>query len=251
MRGTAVSEWVCGNCKSINRAAAGSCYSCGGSKQANAVTTPVPTQAPTSATLGARVAATPDASGGAPGAIAGGPFGFPTTSAAMPQMSPPRAASMSDVLGGLVAGLVAAILATAIWYGVIVVTHYEFGIVAIAVGFLVGQGVVLGARGRASIALVVISPLLTLLALGIGEYLIVAYFVGQEVGVPIDVVQPLDFIVSVVVDSITADPITLAFWAIALFQAVAIPWRALTRWTPTTDLPAVHDIPAPNEAPAA
>jgi hypothetical protein len=239
-----VSEWVCGNCKSINRAAAGSCYSCGGSKAVVAAAAPAPSSAvPTTGTL-------TGAPGAAPGAIAGGPFGLPAASAAMPPMAPPRAASMSDVLGGLFAGLVAAILATAIWYGVIVVTHYELGIVAIAVGFLVGQGVVLGARGRASIALVVISPLLTLLALGIGEYLIVAYFVGQELGVPIDVVQPPDFVMSVIVDSIASDPITLAFWAIALFQAVAIPWRAITRWTPTTDLPPVRDIPAPNEAPA-
>jgi hypothetical protein len=137
--------------------------------------------------------------------VAAGPFGVPNVAGPMVDMAPPTPASMSDVLGGLLAGVVAAVLASAIWYGVVAVSHYELGIVAIAVGFIVGQGVVLGARRRASMLLVVISPILTLLALAISEYLIVAHFVGQELGVPIDVVQPPDFIVSVVTESLAAN----------------------------------------------
>jgi hypothetical protein len=66
----------------------------------------------------------------------------------------------------------------------------------------------------------------------ISEYLIVGHFVGQELaaeGVTIELIQPPDFIVSVVMDSVQADPLTLAFWAIALFQAFAIPSRSLRR----------------------
>ena len=47
-------------------------------------------------------------------------------------------------------------------------------------------------------------------------------------GIAIEVVQPPDFVLSVVGDSLGADPLTLVFWAIALFQAVAIPWRSMT-----------------------
>ena len=47
-------------------------------------------------------------------------------------------ASTSDIIGGLLAGLVAAVLATGIWYGVVAVTQYQVGLVAIAVGFVVG-----------------------------------------------------------------------------------------------------------------
>ena len=253
-----MNEWVCGNCKSINRAAAGSCYSCGGPKSAVAAPDPRLVSAP-SATAGQGaqpitgappIVGTPPV--GTSAAVAAGPFGFPTVAGPMVDLAPPTPASMSDVVGGLLAGVVAAVLASAIWYGVVAVSHYELGIVAIAVGFIVGQGVVLGARRRASMLLVVISPILTLLALAVSEYLIVAHFVGQELGVPIDVVQPPDFIVSVVTESLAAEPITLAFWAIALFQAVAIPWRSITRWTPTRVPPVPADSSgAPTEASAA
>ena len=66
----------------------------------------------------------------------------------------------------------------------------------------------------------------------ISEYLIVAHFVGQELadeGLTLEVIQPPDFIISVVMDSVQADPLTLVFWAIALFQAFAIPSRSLGR----------------------
>ena len=239
-----MNEWVCGNCKSINRAAAGSCYSCGGSKAT--VAAPPPAQAPTLSTAVTGIAA-PDgltvATPTTPTTVAA-PTAVPGLAGAFDPGVPPTPASLSDVLGGLLAGLLAAVLATAIWYGVVALTSYQLGIVAIAVGFVVGQGVVLGARRHASIALPVISVVLTLLALAISEYLIVAYFVGQELGVPIDIVQPPDFVVSVITDSLAADPLTLAFWAIALFQAVAIPWRAITRWTPAPELPTPAEMPS-------
>ena len=40
-------------------------------------------------------------------------------------------------------------------------------------------------------------------------------------------VQPIDFMVTIVIESLMAEPLTLLFWVIALFQAVAIPYRAL------------------------
>jgi hypothetical protein len=158
-----------------------------------------------------------------------GAGGAVVTSEAKPRLP----ASANNILGGLLAGIVAAVLATALWYAVIVVSHYQLGIVAIVVGFLVGQAVVLGASNRGSIALVGISVVLTLLALVVSEYLIVANFVGQELGGTIEVIQPPDFVVEVVVESVKADPLTLAFWAIALFQAFTIPARQLPRGTTT------------------
>ncbi|HEY7702997.1 MAG TPA: hypothetical protein VIB02_11840 [Candidatus Limnocylindrales bacterium] len=227
-----MNDWVCGNCKSINRPSANSCYSCGGAREIVAapdprVAQPAPTgtDAPTAALATAAVAAPlPPPSGSL----------LPTLAVAPP-------ASSSDLVGGLVAGLVAAVLATAIWYAVVVVTHFQVGIVAIAVGFLVGQGVVLGARGRSSIALVVASVVLTLAALVASEYLIVAHFVGQDLDVQLDMAQPPDVILGVVYESVVADPLTLAFWAIALFQAVAIPWRAMSA-------PAARPVPATPDA---
>lgn len=223
-----MNEWVCGNCKSINRASAGSCYSCGGARAA--VAAPDPRVAPAApAADGPGFAAMSVAGAGPTGAVAAAPVALAGLgdAVAVPAAAPAQPATMSDLLGGLLAGVVAAVLATAIWYGVVAATHFQVGIVAIAVGFIVGQGVVLGARRRTSIALVAISVVLTLLALVVSEYLIVAYFVGQEYGFPIEVVQPPDLVLGVVAESLGADPLTLVFWAIALFQAFVIPWRSI------------------------
>ena len=152
-------------------------------------------------------------------------------------MPPPAEAEpgdMSSVLGGLVGGLAGAILATGIWYGVVAATQWQVGLVAVAVGWIVGQGVAFGAQRRGSVALIPISVVLTLVALAVSEYLIIAHFVGQEfaaAGVPFDVLQPVGVMVEVIVESIKVEPITLAFWAIALVQAFVIPARLLGRRT--------------------
>jgi hypothetical protein len=222
-----VNDWVCGNCKSINRAAANSCYSCGGPREIVAASETRLTSALSgpSANL-----ATADGLGGIAAIGAVGPSAG-TATGLMGDGSAGEPASTNDILGGFIAGLIAAILATGIWYGVVAVSQYQLGIVAIAVGFIVGQGVVLGANRRGSIVLVAISVALTLLALVVSEYLIVAHFVGQELGagVTLDLVQGPDFIVSIVIESLQADPLTIAFWAIALFQAFVIPSRLLGR----------------------
>jgi hypothetical protein len=233
-----VNDWVCGNCKSINRGSANSCYSCGASREIVAVseTRPLGAQAPGMQALAAADAQPgfaaptfmPGLAGGAPGgAILAGADGAVVTSEAQPKLP----ASPNHILGGLLAGIIAAVLATALWYAVVVVSHYQVGIVAILVGFLVGQAVVLGARRRGSIALIGISVVLTLLALVISEYLIIANFVSQQLapGETIELLQPPAFVLEVVVESVKADPLTLAFWAIALFQAFAIPARQLPR----------------------
>ena len=223
-----MNDWVCGNCKSINRGAANSCYSCGGAREIVAASAPVVPMSGHTATLsspdgGAGVAAL--ASPLDPAMLAGGP-----TSAPVADATPRQPAGATNIVGGFLGGVVAAALATAVWYGVVAVTQYQVGLVAIAVGFIVGYGVVLGANRRGSVVLVAISVILTLLALVISEYLIVAHFVGQELaaeGVTIELLQPPDFVISVVMDSLQTDPLTLAFWAIALFQAFAIPSRAM------------------------
>jgi len=230
-----VSDWVCGNCKSINRASAGSCYSCGGSRAT--VAAPDPRLAQPALAQSASVGDGPGfaaisaagAGAGASAAIATAPGMVPGLgeTVVLPAAAPAQPATMSDVLGGVLAGVVAAVLATAIWYGVVATTHFQVGIVAIAVGFIVGQGVVFGARRHTSIVLVAVSVVLTLIALAVSEYLIVAHFVSQELGFAVDLVQPPDVFFGVIGDSLSADPLTLVFWAIALFQAFVIPWRSI------------------------
>jgi hypothetical protein len=223
-----MNDWICLNCKSINRAAAQSCYSCG-----------------------TRQGATPggsalDAADGVPGMAAGAAPTGGASMAAMPYAAATDGAGMSlaneaasltaapsdpataggpmDLAGGLIGGVIGAVLATAVWYGVVAATQFQVGLVAIAVGWLVAQAVVFGAQRRFALGLIPISVILTLLALTISEYLIVAHFVSLEFGA-VEVIQPPAFVVEIVVSSLQADPLTLAFWAIALFQAFVIPAR--------------------------
>jgi hypothetical protein len=231
MKGSfSVNDWVCGNCKSINRGAASACYSCGGAREIVAASAPVIPMSGQMATMSSGDGGVGVAALASPldaGMMAGG------AAAAEAQAAAPRQpADAASIIGGFVGGLVAAVLATAVWYGVVANTQYQVGLVAIAVGFIVGYGVVLGANRRGSVILVPISVILTLLALVISEYLIVAHFVGQAMaaeGLTIELLQPPDVVISVVMESLQADPLTLAFWAIALFQAFAIPSRAIGR----------------------
>ena len=225
-----MNDWVCGNCKSINRGAANACYSCGGAREivaASAPVVPMPGQMGTMSSGDGGVGVAALASPFDPAMLAGAEAAAPAEATA-----PRQPADATNIVGGFVGGLVAAALATAVWYGVVATTQYQIGLVAIAVGFIVGYGVVLGANRRGSVVLVPVSVILTLLALVISEYLIVAHFVGQAMaaeGLTIELLQPPDVVISVVMESLQADPLTLAFWAIALFQAFAIPSRAIGR----------------------
>ena len=149
---------------------------------------------------------------------------------------------MGDIAGGVIGGAIGAVLATALWYGVVAITNWQVGIVAVAVGFVVGQGVVFGAGRHPSIALVPISVAFTLVALVVSEYLIANHFYGvaiaeiaAEMGLssrkspgcrpgapPTNPIELIRF-------SLESEPITLLFWAIAGWEAFVIPMRAATR----------------------
>lgn len=63
-------------------------------------------------------------------------------------------------------GLGAAAAGALLWFGVAKLTGYEIGLIAIAVGFLVGRAVQLGARGRGSRRCQAIAVTLTWVAIG-------------------------------------------------------------------------------------
>jgi hypothetical protein len=165
-------------------------------------------------------------SAGAAGAFPSPPTAIPTTPAAGTSQG-------LGMAGGVIGGATGAILATVLWYAVVTATHIQSGIVAVAVGWIIGQAVVLGA-GRATISLVPVSVALTLVALVVSQYLITVQFINNilvdsQAGYQIPfLASPIDAL-SIVGDWIQYDPLTLLFWAIALFEAVVIPWRRATR----------------------
>jgi hypothetical protein len=64
-------------------------------------------------------------------------------------------------------GAIAAILGAILYYAVIAITEFEIGIVAIAIGYMVGYGVRIGTRGRGGRRFQVIALLLTYWAVGL------------------------------------------------------------------------------------
>ena len=64
-------------------------------------------------------------------------------------------------------GLVAAILGAILYYAVIAITNFEIGIVAIAIGYMVGYGIRMGTRGRGGRRFQVIAVVLTYWAVGL------------------------------------------------------------------------------------
>ena len=230
-----MSDWVCGRCKSINRERAAACYSCGGIRGAIQLEPSGAVATPASAMGTRAVPAAPEAAAAAPLATATLASGIPVAEVTAP--APAEPATMGDIAGGVIGGAIGAVLATALWYGVVAITNWQVGIVAVAVGFIVGQGVVFGAGRHPSIALVPISVAFTLVSLVVSEYLIARHFLGiaaaeisAEFGVTIAEVEaefasPIELLRF----SLESEPITLLFWAIAGWEAFVIPMRAATR----------------------
>jgi hypothetical protein len=191
------------------------------------------------------VPAAPEAAAAAPLAAATLTRGIPVAEVTAP--APAEPATMGDIAGGVIGGAIGAVLATAIWYGVVTVTHWQIGFVAVAVGFIVAQGVVFGAGRHPSILLVPVSVVFTFVALVVSEYFIARFLINEglaellalmgtaqaegmeftyaELQAEFQAMSPIDVIRS----SIELEPITLLFWAIAGWEAFVIPMRAATR----------------------
>lgn len=104
--------------------------------------------------------------------------------------APCKEAVLASVAGGsriarlvkaLALGVVAAALSAAVWYGIVRLTGYELGIVAIAVGIAVGMAVRIGSEGRGGWAYQLIAVLLTYVAIGASYVPLVMEHIREEV----------------------------------------------------------------------
>ncbi|OLC17236.1 MAG: hypothetical protein AUH29_02765 [Candidatus Rokubacteria bacterium 13_1_40CM_69_27] len=81
-------------------------------------------------------------------------------------------AAIGAVLGGVVG--------TLIWWGFTVVTNIAFGLVAVAIGFLVGQGAMRFAGGKRTTGLQVLAILVAAISFFVATYLVNMTFINQE-----------------------------------------------------------------------
>ncbi|HET8567402.1 MAG TPA: hypothetical protein VFM93_00260 [Candidatus Limnocylindria bacterium] len=135
--------------------------------------------------------------------------------------------SGADLRRGAIMGAAAVGVAAMTWYGVVVLTGLEVGIVATAVGAVVAMGVLAGAGPWRSQKLQWLSVGETLVALVLADLLITRHllvtFVEEEYGrAAVALVTPA-VVGEAMVRSIGGDIAILAFWAIALISAYEIP----------------------------
>jgi hypothetical protein len=104
----------------------------------------------------------------------------------------------AGLVRGLLAGAVAAAAGGLVYYLVLRLTGYEFGLIAIAVGFAVGKAVNWGSGGRGGPAYQIMAVALTYLSI-VGGYVPVIYRAVRESGVGPEDMPPLWAVVQLAV----------------------------------------------------
>ncbi|HIJ11083.1 TPA: hypothetical protein HA278_03425 [Candidatus Woesearchaeota archaeon] len=132
-----------------------------------------------------------------------------------------------DYHGAILYSLGFGLLAALLWFAVVVVTGWQFGIVAIGVGAACGYGVYLGSKKHTGMNLQLMAAGFSLIAILVGEYLITNHFTYQYITHELgeQTMYFLHFwpIVQETFYFVVAEPLTLLFWAIAIYTGFAIP----------------------------
>lgn len=130
-----------------------------------------------------------------------------------------------DYSSALLYGIPAGIIAAVIWAILTVITGWEFGFVAIGIGYLVGYAVYYGAGKKGDQKLQFLSAGISLIAIFIGEYLITNHYLytslidqGMNTLYFLKVWPVIKETVYYVIDF----PITFLFWTIALYAGYAM-----------------------------
>ena len=246
LEGTTLADWKCPECGWVNRDFSEKCLSCGHSRDSSADSVQPDVQSADPSSWGTPWTASASAEP-APRSwdVQSIPPAQPDFLRAeplpdLPPDPPPDWFSTKGLGTGALVATGAALISTVIWYLVVAVSEYQIGFIATLVGWVIGTGAVIGARGRGSLWLSGVAVVLTILSLGVSEYLINYHMATQLIGVQFDLLQPIDFMVTIVVDSITADPVTLLFWAFAVGAAAYVPFKAIK---PDVEPPIHHAAP--------
>ena len=133
------------------------------------------------------------------------------------------------LLGAFSLGILAVLLSALFWSFIVIKSGWQLGVVALLVGFLVGKAVSLGSAKSGQKQFQIISVVLTFIGMFVSEYIISWYFLYQyylENGYgSLHFFLGASEIVGTVIQSIISEPITLLFWAIAIWTAYTIPSR--------------------------
>lgn len=139
---------------------------------------------------------------------------------------PPRDPSMFTAL---IVGLIAVVITIYLW------SIFESGITmyrarfAGVVGAIIAIAVILGGRGRVSLGILILSVVLTVVTVFVGEYLIASAELALRSPEPLDgripIADPKD-VGAYVLERNGKDPIRPVLWFVAMFESLAVPWAA-------------------------
>ncbi len=128
--------------------------------------------------------------------------------------------------GAIAGGLMGGALGALIWWGVVVVTNYQIGLIAIVIGWAAGQGVhILSGRKRA-LSLQIISVAITAVSYSMASYWVSRTFILKYAAEhSVEATLPLFPDPSLLFDVVSSgmEMLDLLFVAIALWQAWKMP----------------------------
>jgi hypothetical protein len=139
-----------------------------------------------------------------------------------------------NVLGGVFFGVGAAVISALLWYAVVVITNYRVGIVAIVVGWIVAQAVILGSGRKRGPVVQLISVVAIIFAMALGQYLIIRHFLIKAGFENLPLFMNVKLVFTFLVEVIKEDPLVLVFWLIAAIEGIVLPAkRKLNLTSPT------------------
>lgn len=110
--------------------------------------------------------------------VNGVPFCGPCRAAATTLTETPR--SMGVLARAALMGVIAALLGSVLYYAVIAITEFEIGLVAIAIGYMVGYAIRVGTGGRGGRRFQVLAVVLTYWAVGLAYTPLVFKAIGEQ-----------------------------------------------------------------------
>lgn len=91
-------------------------------------------------------------------------------------------AGTTFLLGSLLGGALGGAIGAAVWAVIVVVTHYEIGIIAVGVGVACGMGTAIGSRGQTGMMTGLIAVVFTIVSICAGKFFAVSYIVNSMTG---------------------------------------------------------------------
>ncbi len=136
--------------------------------------------------------------------------------------------SEQNLVNGIAAGLFSSVVGAGIWAGIAIMSEYQIGWIAVAIGFAVGYSVRLAGKGLDRI-FGIVGGVLALAGCALGNLGIVIYYVALAEGVEFMEVLPiLDPTIAFDLLASTFEIMDLLFYAIAAYFGYKYAFRQVT-----------------------